>query len=946
MNRKRKWVFQLTYRWVMGLLFFGSLPLSAQVSINGQIVDEQGQALEGAVVSIKTVAIWTTSDRDGRFSIDDLPLGQYELTVQILGYEIQKRAFRFLEENTVDVEIEMRSDPLDLTGVIVTGILDQQSKIDASLAISTLNSKSMRLRGARGTADLLRAVPGTFVDAAAGEMFTRVYSRGIASSAEDDHGWFYVGLQEDGLPVAATQHTFYSPDLFHRVDLTTSRLEAIRGGSAAITSLNTPGGVFNFISKQGTPNFTGTVQSTTALQGAGNPLYRLDVNLGGPLPMEGWTYNLGGFYRYDNGPRNTDFNWGNGGQIKVNLIKQYQQGHLRLFAKFLNDKVNRYQALAASNWEDPQAAFGQDFNTSAVSLPRVSTAITNGQALNMDPMATRNFATNNGVLARDIAFGFEVFHQFNSGWSLRNQFKLSSKKADWQTSIGSQRIGLDNFLTYFFAGGGTPWQQVVFRDANTDETLARVNNIGSPGFEYLEGSLPNDGILGSAPWQKEDSGRDIMYQMTLSKDFKKHRLNAQLFASHTAVETYTVGSFAFATFENEPRMLRVSLENPGAAVEQLSDATGTANYGGLFYNAARADVSQVALALEERWQATEQLTFDLGLRMELVSHLGEKERSQADSRVGGIDGDTLTVFDNNVLAPFGRPDPFRFNYSYLSSSLGINYQLNDQLALFTRFTNGNKAPELSYYFNSFANLPINIKGKVQRVWQGELGLKLSSSQFNIFATGFWSRLSNISFAEFVFDQTGGGLFYTPEQINQTTTFGLELEANWSPFQNFDLRFVATLQDPKATVFTVYDANRTATNTDDDEVIDYSGNDLPHNPKIAFELTPSYRLGRHRVFASYRYLGERQANIANAFQLPAFGMLSAGIDSRITRQLNATLIINNLLNSAGLMNFFGPNEFGSNASAVTPEFVEQNPDATFMVVPVLPRTILLKLAYDF
>ena len=49
---------------------------------------------------------------------------------------------------------------------------------------------------------------------------------------------------------------------------------------------------------------------------------------------------------------------------------------------------------------------------------------------------------------------------------------------------------------------------------------------------------------------------------------------------------------------------------------------------------------------------------------------------------------------------------------------------------------------------------------------------------------------------------------------------------------------------------------------------------------------------------------------------------------------------------GLMNFFGPNQFGSSASAVTPAFVEENPEATFMVVPVLPRTIILKLAYDF
>jgi len=172
-----------------------------------------------------------------------------------------------------------------------------------------------------------------------------------------------------------------------------------------------------------------------------------------------------------------------------------------------------------------------------------------------------------------------------------------------------------------------------------------------------------------------------------------------------------------------------------------------------------------------------------------------------------------------------------------------------------------------------------------------------------------------------------------------------MEANLSPFKNFDLQFVATLQDPKATTFTVYDAKGTV-DIADDEIIDYSGNDLPHNPKIALEVTPSYQIGQQRIFLTWRYLGERQGNVPNAFQLPAFSIFNAGITSRISQKFNASLIVNNLLNSTGLMNFFGPNQFGSSASAVTPEFVEQNPNATFMVVPVLPRTIMLKLAYDF
>ena len=561
-----------------------------------------------------------------------------------------------------------------------------------------------------------------------GEIYTKAYSRGISSSAEDDHGWFYVSLQEDGMPITATQYTFYSPDLFHRVDLMTNRLEGIRGGSTAITTQNAPGGVYNFISKTGNPVFGGDIQMTTGIQGEGNGLYRLDAQLGGPLSKDGLSYSLGGFYRYDEGPRNTNFTWGNGGQFKMNVKKKYKEGEILFYGKYLNDKVNRYLGLSATNWDDPQPAFGQDFNTSAVMLPNVSTQIISGQLLATMANPNRDFNTNKGVNTRDIALGVNLRHRFKSGWGVKTHFKYSAKKADWQTSIANYPLGLESILPYClsssfgtcfdFDSGLAPFGQVVFRDAESDEILARVNNFGAlspdePSFEYIEGSLPNDALLGTFPWQKQDEVKDVMYQMSIDKTWQQHKVNLGLFAARSAVETSTAGSFAFATFENQPRMLRVTVEN-GEEPLQLSDPTGIANYGGLFYNAAKADVNQLALFLNEIWEVNEKFNIDLGLRYELVAHVGLKDRAQPIDLPGGIDGNDQTFYDNNILEPIELRDEFDFSYDYLSLSIGLNYKINDHVALFTRFSKGNKAPELSYYFNNFENIPIDQKGTVSR----------------------------------------------------------------------------------------------------------------------------------------------------------------------------------------------------------------------------------------
>jgi len=128
--------------------------------------------------------------------------------------------------------------------IIVTGTL--RAKAPVSVSVSTLSTETLEQTTPISAADLLRNVPGVFVNSALGEVRNVVYSRGIsANSTEASSGYYYVSLQEDGLPVTNTTFTNYSPDFFYRQDLSLSRLEALRGGTAVVTGPNAPGGIFN-----------------------------------------------------------------------------------------------------------------------------------------------------------------------------------------------------------------------------------------------------------------------------------------------------------------------------------------------------------------------------------------------------------------------------------------------------------------------------------------------------------------------------------------------------------------------------------------------------------------------------------------------------------------------------------------------------------------------------
>ncbi|MFS4467834.1 TonB-dependent receptor [Maribacter sp. 2210JD10-5] len=928
----------------LGLIFISNFAF-AQIVISGDIIDSEGTPLSGAQITMEPSNKFAVSSIQGTFKIMDVNPGTYIIKVNYIGSKTHTETIQ-VSDTDLSFSFVLEDDPLNLDNVVVTGNFEPRLQLESSTAITTLTSKDIQQVFPRGTADLLQAVPGTFVDPSAGEVFTRVYTRGISASAEDDMGWYYISLQEDGLPVSLVQHSYYGPDIFHRVDITTKKIEAIRGGSAAITALNGPGGIYNFISQGPRDTFGGEVQLQGGVQGEGNPMIRIDGNFGGTFGKN-WFFNIGGHYRKDDGARNTDFTFSKGGQLKFNIIKTHENGFLKFYGKVLDDFTNRYTGVAATDWENPEAAFGQDFNSTALMMPAFSSNIPDGRRIAEG--ATNSFDPSQGVHAQDRAFGLEVLQDLGNDWSFNFNLKHSRKNANWQTSISNAFVSLNNPLAYFISGAQFPIGQVVFNDARTGTEVARLNNSGilmGESFEYIgDGSLPNDAIMGTATWLKQNRADEWMNQMTIRKKTDNHDITFGFAGGLSKTSSYTQSNFAYVTYDPNPRLLRVTLENPGQPVLQLSDENGVSNYGGLFFENTRADVGQTAFFANDRWEVLENLHLDFGFRYENISHDGSKDRSAPLQQDGGVDRNPLTEYDNGLLVPTGVRDEFDFTYDYLSYSAALNYKLSNQVAVFTRFSSGNKAPELNYYFNNFTNVPVNEQGQIQRIKQLELGLKFSANEFSATATAFWSELNNIGIFDFAFDQETNNIFYAPVQFNRSRTIGLEWESAYAALPWLTFKFNGVLQNPIAEDWTVYDTAG-STDTGDDSILDFSGNILPFNPKIMFNLGAEYEQKRFNGFLRWQFMGEREGNVANAFQLAPYSVFNAGMGYQIDKNWSLDVLVTNLFNSDGLANFFGANSFGASANGVTGDFVQENPDASFVVVPTLPRGSMLRMSYAF
>lgn len=930
-------------------LFLVIQNILAQYSTEGHISNIDGIQVSDALISIPSLNLLTKTNFNGYYELSNIPEGHYTLIVRANNYKTTSLEVSFKGEHLKQTnDFILRVDYLELNSVVVVGDrIDPKTKLFNSNDITTISSRNIKSALSEGAAGILSSVPGVYSDASTGEVFTRVYSRGISISAEDDLGWYYVSLEEDGMPVTSVQFNSFSPDLFFRSDITMNKLEVLNGGKSSIINSNSPGATFNFISKMGHNN--NEILFTSGIEGEGNIMYRFDGIKSGKL-NKSWTYNIGGFFRNSEGARNIPINWSRGGQLKLNLNKAFSKGYFRVYAKYLNDKVNRYTGVAATNWKDPKAAFEQNFSSTSLLLPSLNTHIADGRYVRNNSSASNEFDTNDGIKTIDYTIGAELFKKMDT-WSIKNNVKLSHKSSEWNTLIGNQPIGLEQFTPYLLNGispdfSVIPLGNIVFRDVYTGQVVAGVNNFGILGnpasFDYTQGSLPFDAVMGTAPWLKEDKLTEVMNRFFFKREFNKHQVTLGSFLSYSDVTSYTSGSYAYATYENNPRMLYVTLENEGEDIIELSDRTGISNYGGLFYNNARATVFQSSIFIDDEWSINDDLVLNTSLAYNIINHDGSKDRYEPTP---DLDNNPNTAYNNSTLSSTGIEDDFKYTYHTVSGSVGLQYLINKSVSAFGRFTIGNKAPELNYYFDNFQNVEIREKGTIQRVFQTEVGIKLQEEKYALLATGFWSELSNVGFSEFVFDEGNGSLFYTPMQFNKTSTLGFTFDCVYSGIKHFPIQLTTTIQNPIATKYTIYNANGTA-DINDDEVIDYSKNTVPHNPKITFSVSPSYIHNKFEFSAKWNYTGEREGNIANAFQLPAFNTTDLSASYIITNSLRLDIIANNVFNSIGLMNFYGPNEFGSNSNAATNSYINANPNGSFVVFPIMPRTIYLKLGWMF
>jgi hypothetical protein len=166
--------------------------------VKGRVLDADNQLpLIGANVMIKSTTIGTVSDEEGYFSINEVPMGDYTVTISYMGYKTQNKADIWIRPNGYDfLNIKLESSIIQIDDITVEESYFERSMVKEYQVVSF-------------NRDELRRYPGT------GQEITRVINTlpSVASVGENRQdmmvrggGPTENGFIIDNIPIPSVSH--------------------------------------------------------------------------------------------------------------------------------------------------------------------------------------------------------------------------------------------------------------------------------------------------------------------------------------------------------------------------------------------------------------------------------------------------------------------------------------------------------------------------------------------------------------------------------------------------------------------------------------------------------------------------------------------------------------------------------------------------------------------
>jgi outer membrane receptor protein involved in Fe transport len=892
--------FRQMFALAVAVLCLASPPLSvgaqqATGSVAGKVTDAQGAPVAGAQVTVAGSNRSAMTRPDGSFVLERVNAGSATVRVYMLGYRAQSAQVTITSGAQAAQDFRLEADALALEQLVVTGTQAPRTNLEVPAAVTVLSARDVENAAPRSTTEALRYVPGfTRVESSGGEVNQNISMRGIL-------GVEYVMFMEDGVPVFPAMHTYFmNADNLFRQDENIQRIEVVRGGSSALFGSNTPGAIVNLINNPGGSELRGTMKATAGT----SELARYDLNLNGPLG-EDWRFNVGGFYRYDQGVRDPGFPGIRGGQLKASLTRLLPQGHVRASLKFIDDRNQFILPLPFQNPADPEYVPGfSDYG-----------AMNTAEGLHISvptPEGRLELPLDDGIRTRGYWLTGDAQFGFGGGWSIQNSLQVMGDEQAWNAILPFDVMTAPAWIASQRSGTGL----LAGLPATTPARLVFTNHLdpqGSPLPFDTENGLVSPG----GQFHVEKPLTAFQNQFHLRRDLGQHNLAFGLYLGHYTQTNRWYFTDILMDVRDQPRFLDlVAGTGTGTRVTQ----NGFRRYVSVYRN-GEGHTTLVSGTAGGSFQLAPRLRADAGIRYEHAQYVMSSENPTAVD----LDNNPATRY-NNVEWGSGTFRHLNRTMDDFAASVALNFRLRDDFALYGLATRAYKMPSLDDFLDAQAQAKVALF-EPSNVRTFEAGAKYTSAVFGLTVNGFLTDLRNL---------TGQGLrtisgqqVWIVENRPEQSAYGAEIEFTARPSPGLDLLANATLLTAKLGdcpgAECTYETNSER------------GMSLNVVPPVIGNFAATYTLpGNAQLLADFHYVHRRYSAYSPGERnvLPTYHYLNLGGSYPLGASgLSVSANLLNVYQSRGL-------EEGN------PRLEGALPTDLFLARPILPRRLTTSVRYSF
>jgi outer membrane receptor protein involved in Fe transport len=825
---------------------------SAQGALEGDIKDKSGESLSFSIVRLKETNTGAIANDAGHYKIEKLAAGSYTVIFTSVGYDALELQATIVDGKTTTLNAELASSTT-LNEVVVTGTVNPKSALESSVSISTITPQDISNASPRSTAEIFRSIPGVRSEASGGEGNTNITVRGVPIATG---GSKYLQIHEDGLPVLQFGDiAFATADIFTRFDYSVGRIEALRGGSASTLASNSPAGVINLISRNG--SVEGGSVGTTA--GINYRYYRTDFEYGSPM-ANNMAFHVGGYFKQGDGPRETGYSSNYGGQIKANLTKYFDRGYARVYLKYLDDRTPAYMPM-------PIKVSGTDENPTWESVPGFSAL----RGTQHSPYLLSNLSTGpdgqirrsnvaDGMHAQTTAVGSEFAFEIGDGWKVVNRARMAFNSgvfvAPFTAGIGTVSEMANGVASGYTAATYAFTGDTVSSNANGNGLLQRVHLFDTQLNNF--NNFTND--------------------FNVSKTIGRAKINLGVYkASQNISMSWVWNSYLMDVNDQGGQLVNV-YRNDTAFTENGLIAYGVPAWGNCCHRNYDTSYDIFTPYAGVEVKVNDQITADASFRYDTGQVNGTFAGGDGQTKTYDMNGDgTISQVEQNVATIDNQNvRPVNYDYSYASYSVGVNYLLNKEMAMFGRYSTGGRANADRLLFGPYilANGTAAADLSADMVSQGELGYKLRKSNYMVNATAFYALTEEQNFEA-----------TTQKSVNREyTAYGLELDGSYQ-VGGFNIRGGVT--------YTKAEISKDELN---DAVI---GNKPRRQADFIYNFTPSFTYKNHTIGVSAIGTTESYAQDNNELVMPGYMYMNLFVNLRISEGFYFSLNGNNIFDVIGI-----------------------------------------------